>query len=157
MQKITPFLWFSTEAEEAAKFYTSVFKNSKITHVARYSEAGAKAAHQPTGSVMTVSFQIDGQVFTAINGGPVFKFTEAISFVINCANQEEIDYYWEKLSEGGDPKAQQCGWLKDKYGLSWQIVPANIGEIMSNPETSQKAMAKILQMKKIDMNALQEA
>ena len=157
MQKITPFLWFNTEAEEAANFYTSVFKNSKILNVTRYSESASKAARQPKDSVMTVSFQLDGQTFTAINGGPVFKFTEAVSFVISCANQEEIDYYWEKLSEGGDPKAQQCGWLKDKYGLSWQIVPANIGEIMSNPVTAQNAMTKILQMKKIDMNALQEA
>ena len=106
---------------------------------------------------MTVSFEIEGQTYTAINGGPVFKFTEAISFVVNCANQGEIDYYWEKLSEGGDPGAQQCGWLKDKYGLSWQIVPAKIGEIMSNPATSQKAMSKILQMKKIDLQALYEA
>jgi predicted 3-demethylubiquinone-9 3-methyltransferase (glyoxalase superfamily) len=157
MQKITPFLWFNTEAEEAANFYTSIFKNSKILNITRYSEAGSNAAHQPKGSVMTVSFEIEGQTYTAINGGPVFKFTEAISFVVNCANQEEIDYYWEKLSEGGDPRAQQCGWLKDKYGLSWQIVPAKIGEIMSNPATSQKAMSKILQMKKIDLQALYEA
>lgn len=157
MQKITPFLWFDTEAEEAANFYTSIFKNSKILNVSRYSEAASKAAHQPKGSVMTVSFEIEGQTYTAINGGPVFKFTEAVSFVVNCANQEEIDYYWEKLSEGGDPKAQQCGWLKDKYGLSWQIVPAAIGEIMSDPEKSQKAMNKILQMKKINLKALYEA
>jgi predicted 3-demethylubiquinone-9 3-methyltransferase (glyoxalase superfamily) len=157
MQKITPFLWFNSEAEDASKFYTSIFKNSKITHIARYSEAGSKAAGQPKGSVMTVAFQIEGQAFTAINGGPVFKFTEAVSFVINCANQEEIDYYWEKLSEGGDPKSQQCGWLKDKYGLSWQIVPAQLGELMSNPEKAEKVMNKVLQMKKIDLNALQEA
>jgi predicted 3-demethylubiquinone-9 3-methyltransferase (glyoxalase superfamily) len=156
MQKITPFLWFDTEAEEAANFYTSIFKNSKILNVARYSKAGAKAAHRPEGSVMTVSFQVEGQTFTAINGGPVFKFTEAVSFVINCASQEEIDYYWEKLSDGGDPKAQQCGWLKDKYGLSWQIVPASIGELMSNPEKAEKVMAKVLQMKKIDCNALEQ-
>jgi predicted 3-demethylubiquinone-9 3-methyltransferase (glyoxalase superfamily) len=157
MQKITPFLWFNTEAEEAANFYTSIFKNSKILNTTRYSEAASKAAGQPKGSVMTVAFQIEGQTFTAINGGPVFKFTEAVSFVINCANQQEIDYYWQKLSEGGDPKSQQCGWLKDKYGLSWQIVPSGIGELMSNPETSEKVMSKILQMKKIDFNALQEA
>jgi predicted 3-demethylubiquinone-9 3-methyltransferase (glyoxalase superfamily) len=156
MQKITPFLWFNTEAEEAANFYVSIFENSKILNTTRYSEAASKAAHQPKDSVMTVSFEIDGQTFTAINGGPVFKFTEAVSFVVNCANQEEIDYYWDKLSEGGDPQAQQCGWLKDKYGLSWQIVPAAIGEIMSNPETSQKAMTKILQMKKINIAALRE-
>lgn len=157
MQKITPFLWFNTEAEEAANFYTSIFKNSKILNIARYSEAGSKAAHRPKGSVMTVAFQIEGQTFTAINGGPVFKFTEAVSFVVNCANQEEINFYWEKLSEGGDPKSQQCGWLKDKYGLSWQIVPAALGELMSDPEKSERVMSKVLQMKKIDLNALQKA
>jgi predicted 3-demethylubiquinone-9 3-methyltransferase (glyoxalase superfamily) len=106
---------------------------------------------------MTVAFQIEGQTFTAINGGPVFKFTEAVSFVVNCANQEEINFYWEKLSEGGDPKSQQCGWLKDKYGLSWQIVPAALGELMSDPEKSERVMSKVLQMKKIDLNALQKA
>jgi predicted 3-demethylubiquinone-9 3-methyltransferase (glyoxalase superfamily) len=157
MQKITPFLWFNTEAEEAANFYTSIFKNSKILNIARYSEAGSKAAHRPKGSVMTVAFQIEGQTFTAINGGPVFKFTEAVSFVVNCANQEEINFYWEKLSEGGDPKSQQCGWLKDKYGLSRQIVPAPLAELMSDPEKSERVMSKVLQMKKIDLNALQKA
>jgi predicted 3-demethylubiquinone-9 3-methyltransferase (glyoxalase superfamily) len=157
MQKITPFLWFNNEAEEAAKFYTSIFKNSRITNVARYTESGSKAAHQPEGSVMTVAFEIDGQSFTAINGGPVFKFTEAISFVINCETQKEIDHYWEKLSEGGDPNAQQCGWLKDKYGLSWQIVPARLGELMSDPSRSERVMGALLKMKKLDIQALQEA
>lgn len=157
MQKITPFLWFPYEAEEAARFYTSVFKNSKILHVARYSEAGAKAARMQKGAVMTVAFQIEGQNFTAINGGPVFRFTEAVSFVVNCHSQEEIDYYWEKLSEGGDPAAQQCGWLKDKYGLSWQIVPDVLGELMSDPDRSERVMSALLQMKKLDIEKLKQA
>lgn len=157
MQKITPFLWFNNEAEEAAQFYTSIFNDSKIFHVARYSESGSQAAHQPKGSVMTVAFQINGQNFTAINGGPVFKFTEAVSFVVNCEDQKEIDYYWEKLSKGGDPKAQQCGWLKDKYGLSWQIVPSVLGELMSDASRSERVMNKLLQMKKIDIGVLQQA
>jgi len=155
--QIYPCLWFDGQAKAAADYYCSIFKNSKILNIARYSEAGSKAAHRPKGSVMTVAFQIEGQTFTAINGGPVFKFTEAVSFVVNCANQEEINFYWEKLSEGGDPKSQQCGWLKDKYGLSWQIVPAALGELMSDPEKSERVMSKVLQMKKIDLNALQKA
>ena len=157
MQKITPFLWFDSEAEEAAKFYTSIFKNSKITHIARYTESGSQAAHRQKGSVMTVAFQINGQNFTAINGGPVFIFTEAVSFVINCENQEEIDHYWEKLSEGGDPKSQECGWLKDKYGLSWQIVPVQLGELMSDPSRAERVMSALLKMKKLDIEALQNA
>jgi predicted 3-demethylubiquinone-9 3-methyltransferase (glyoxalase superfamily) len=157
MQKISPFLWFNNEAEEAANFYTSIFKNSKILNVARYSESGSKAAHRPKGSVMTVAFQIEGQNFTAINGGPVFKFTEAVSFVINCETQKEIDYYWEKLSEGGDPNAQQCGWLKDKYGLSWQIVPTSLGELISDPSRSERVMSAVLKMRKLDIKVLQEA
>jgi len=157
MQKITPFLWFNTEAEEAAKFYTSIFKNSKILNISRYSESASQAAGRPKGSVMTVAFQIEGQNFTAINGGPVFKFTEAVSFVINCETKKEIDYYWEKLSEGADPNAQQCGWLKDKYGLSWQVVPAALGELMSDPSRSERVMSKILQMKKMDIGVLQQA
>ena len=157
MQKITPFLWFNNEAEEAVNFYTSIFKNSKITTVTRYSEAASQAAGMPKDSVMTVAFQIEGQNFTAINGGPVFKFTEAISFVINCETQKEIDHYWERLSEGGDPKAQQCGWLKDKYGLSWQIVPSQLGELMSDPSKAGRVMSALLQMKKPDLKTLQEA
>lgn len=157
MQKITPFLWFNKEAEEAAKFYTSVFPDSKVLHLARYSDEGAKAAGMPAGSVMTVVFQLQGQNFTAINGGPHFKFTEAVSFVINCDNQSEIDHYWEKLSEGGDPKAQQCGWLKDKYGLSWQVVPSDLGRLMSNPSTAGNVMAALLKMKKLDIKTLEEA
>lgn len=157
MQKITPFLWFNNEAEEAAKFYTSIFKNSKILNITHYSDSASKAANQPKGSVMTAAFQIEGQTFTAINGGPIFKFTEAVSFVINCETQKEIDYYWEKLSEGGDPKSQQCGWLKDKYGLSWQIVPTSLAELLSDPSRSERVMSKLLQMKKIDLDVLQNA
>src|SRR5216110_1537142 len=131
MSKITPFLWFNDDAEEAINFYTSVFKDSKIGKVTRYDEAGAKASGRPAGSVMTATFQLFGQEFIALNGGPHFKFTEAISFVIDCETQEEVDYYWEKLSEGGDKKAQQCGWLKDKFGASWQVVPRVLSEMMS--------------------------
>ena len=156
MQKITPFLWFDGQAEEAAGFYTTIFKNSKIVNVSRYDEAGAKAAGRPKGSAMTVAFQLEGQAFVALNGGPIFKFTEAISFVVDCESQNEIDHYWEKLSEGGDEKAQQCGWLKDKYGLSWQIVPRVLGELLSGPdsEKSQRVMQAMLKMKKIDLAAL---
>src|SRR5215203_2160027 len=157
MQKITPFLWFNNEAEEAAKFYTSIFNSSKILNVSRYTESGSRAAHQPKGSVMTVAFQIEGQNFTAINGGPVFKFTEAVSFVINCETQNEIDFYWDKLSEGGDPTAQQCGWLKDKFGLSWQIVPSTLGGLMTDPSRSERVMNALLKMKKPDIKILQEA
>lgn len=157
MEKITPFLWFDSEAEEAARFYTSVFKNSKVLQVTRYSESASNAARRPKGSVMTVVFQLNGQNFTAINGGPIFKFTEAISFVVNCDSQEEIDFYWEKLSEGGDPRSQQCGWLKDKYGLSWQIVPSALGELMKEPSKAERVMTALLQMKKLDIKTLQEA
>ena len=157
MEKITPFLWFNTEAEDAANFYTSIFKNSKILKVSRYSESSSQAAHKPVGSVMTVAFQIEGQNFTAINGGPAFKLTEAISFVINCETQKEIDFYWEKLSEGADPAAQQCGWLKDKYGLSWQVVPSTLGTLMSEAGRSERVMNALLKMKKLDIKTLQEA
>ena len=153
MQKITPFLWFNNNAEEAVNFYTSVFKDSKIGSMSRYDKAGAQASGMPEGTVMTASFQLNGQDFVAINGGPHFKFTEAISFVVNCDNQEEIDHYWNKLTEGGDAKAQQCGWLKDRYGLSWQIVPAELSKLISK---SPKVMQAILQMKKIDLNKLRE-
>ena len=155
MQKITPFLWFDNNAEEAAKFYTSVFKNSKILKVARYGDAGPG----PKGSVMTVSFQIEGQQFIALNGGPQFKFTEAVSFVVNCETQEEVDYYWARLSEGGAPQAQQCGWLADKFGLSWQVVPRILPEMLMDPDTakSQRAFQAMLQMKKLDIAGLQRA
>jgi predicted 3-demethylubiquinone-9 3-methyltransferase (glyoxalase superfamily) len=123
IQRITPCLWFDDQAEEAVKFYTSVFRNSRVGNVTRYGTAGYDQHKRPPGSVMTVDFELDGQAFTALNGGPVFKFNEAISLQVNCETQEEIDYYWDKLSEGGDEEAQQCGWLKDKYGVSWQVVP----------------------------------
>lgn len=158
-QKITPCLWFNDQAEEAAKFYTAIFKNSKIATIARYGEAGHEAHGKPAGSVMIVAFELDGQSFTALNGGPTFKFNEAISFEINCETQEDVDYYWEKLSEGGDEKAQQCGWLKDKYGVSWQVVPTVLTEMISSPdaEKSQRAMNAMLQMKKIDIAGLKQA
>lgn len=157
MQKITPFLWFDNQAEEAVNFYTSIFRNSKIVNVARYGEDGAKASGQPKGSVMTVAFELDGQPFLALNGGPVFSFTPAISFVVDCKNQEEVDRLWDELSAGGEP--QQCGWLKDKYGVSWQIVPAVLGELMSHPDParSQRVMQAMLQMTKLDINGLQQA
>ncbi len=158
MQKITPFLWFNDQAEEAANFYISIFssasgKDTKILKVARYGEAGPG----PKGSVMTVSFQLDGQEFIALNGGPHFKFNEAISFVVNCETQEEIDELWEKLSEG--EKEIECGWLKDKYGVSWQIVPTVLGKLLGDPdpEKSQRVMKAMLQMKKLDIKGLKQA
>jgi predicted 3-demethylubiquinone-9 3-methyltransferase (glyoxalase superfamily) len=157
MPKITPFLWFDTQAEQAVKYYTGIFKKSKITAVSRYGEAGSKAARRPKNSVMTVAFQIEGQPFVAINGGPIFKFNESISFVVNCKNQKEIDYYWTKLSKGGDPECQQCGWLKDKFGVSWQVVPDQMEKWMKNPVTAEKIMAAVLQMKKINLSTLQKA
>jgi predicted 3-demethylubiquinone-9 3-methyltransferase (glyoxalase superfamily) len=159
MQKITPFLWFDNQAEEAANFYVSVFKNSKINTTTRYSAEGAAASGIPEGTVMTVAFQIEGQVFTALNGGPVFKISPAISFVVNCETQEEVDHYWEKLSKGGDEKAQQCGWLKDRYDVSWQIVPVALGEMLSDPdpEKSGRVMQVMLLMKKIDIAILKQA
>jgi predicted 3-demethylubiquinone-9 3-methyltransferase (glyoxalase superfamily) len=157
MQKITPFLWFDNQAEEAVNFYISIFKNSKMGSVSRYDEAGAKASGRPKGSLMTASFSLDGQEFVALNGGPHFKFTEAISFVINCETQEDVDYYWEKLTEGG--QESQCGWLKDKFGLSWQVVPSILSKLLSNPDPqkSQKVMKAMLQMKKIVIADLQQA
>lgn len=157
MQKITPFLWFDDQAEEAARFYTSTFKKSKIGSIARYGEAGAEASGRPKGTVMTVKFQIEGQEFIALNGGPQFKFTEAISFVVNCATQPEVDDLWEKLSEGGTPGP--CGWLKDKYGLSWQIVPTVLSEMLKDkdPKKAERVMGAMLKMKKIDIKALKEA
>ena len=159
MQKITPFLWFDNQAEEAAKFYTSIFKNSKIISIARYGEAGADVSGQKKGTVMTVEFQIEGQKFVAINGGPIFKFSEAISFVVNCKTQKEVDYYWGKLSKGGDEKAQMCGWLKDKYSLSWQIVPTILVDMLQDKDAkkSERVMKALLQMKKIEIKALKKA
>jgi len=157
MQKITPFLWFDNQAEEAAKFYTSIFKNSKITDIARYGEAGAKVSGRAKGSVMTVSFELDGQEFTALNGGPVFKFTEAVSFVVNCKTQKEVDELWEKLSAGGEKS--QCGWLKDKYGLSWQIVPTVLTEMLQDkdPGKSERVMQAMLKMQKLDIETLKQS
>ena len=129
-QRLTPCLWFDDQAEEAATYYVSIFKDSRINSIMRYSSAGQEFHHRPSGSVMVVNFELDGHTFTALNGGPLFKFNEAVSFQVNCKTQDEIDYYWERLGEGGDPKAQQCGWLKDKYGLSWQVVPEGMEEML---------------------------
>jgi predicted 3-demethylubiquinone-9 3-methyltransferase (glyoxalase superfamily) len=157
--KITPCLWFDDQAEEAAKFYTGIFKNSKITDVSRYGEAGQEIHGRPPGSVMVVAFEIFGQSFVALNGGPLFKFNEAVSFQIECDSQEEVDYYWGKLTAGGDPEAQQCGWLKDKFGLSWQVVPKGLAEMLSDPTSakSQRAFSAVMQMKKFDIAALERA
>jgi predicted 3-demethylubiquinone-9 3-methyltransferase (glyoxalase superfamily) len=157
--KISPCLWFDNQAEDAAKFYIAIFKNSKITTISRYGEAGKEVHGKPPGSVMAVAFELEGQSFTALNGGPVFKFNEAISFQVDCKSQEEVDYFWEKLSVGGDARAQQCGWLKDKYGVSWQIVPTVLIELLNDPDPdkSQRAMTAMLQMKKIDIAGLKRA
>jgi predicted 3-demethylubiquinone-9 3-methyltransferase (glyoxalase superfamily) len=159
MQKITPCLWFDDQAEAAAEFYTAIFRNSRIVSITRYGEAGYEVHGKPAGTVMIVAFELDGQAFTALNGGPVFTFNEAISFQVHCETQEEVDYYWEKLSEDGDDQAQQCGWLKDKYGASWQIVPTVLIEMIKDPdaEKSQRVMAAMLQMKKIDIETLKRA
>ncbi len=157
MQKITPNLWFDSQAEEAARFYVSLFKNSKVLEDARYGEAGAKVSGRAQGSVMTVKFQLDGQEFLALNGGPHFKFTEAISLIVNCESQAEVDELWEKLSAGGEQGP--CGWLKDKYGLSWQIVPTVLGEMMQakDPKKSERVMEALLQMKQLDIAGLKRA
>ncbi|MEO5648385.1 MAG: VOC family protein [Ginsengibacter sp.] len=156
-QKITPFLWFNDNAEEAAKFYVSIFDNSAMGTVSHYDEGSAKASGRPIGTVMTASFELDGQEFMALNGGPEFKFTPAISFVVNCETQQEIDYFWERLSEGGHEI--ECGWLRDKYGLSWQIVPVVLGELMkgNDPEKTGRVMAALMKMKKLDMQTLEKA
>jgi predicted 3-demethylubiquinone-9 3-methyltransferase (glyoxalase superfamily) len=153
MQKITPFLWFDNQAEEAANFYVSIFKNSKIETISRYGDAGPG----PKGSVMIVQFQLEGQHFTALNGGPIFSFTPAVSLLVDCQTQDEVDELWQKLSAGGKP--DRCGWLKDKYGLSWQIVPSALGKLMSDPDPkkSKRVMQAMLQMDKIDINRLQQA
>jgi len=159
IHKITPCLWFDHQAEEAAAFYTAIFRNSKIGRIARFGEAGREIHGKPPGTVMTVAFELDGQTFTALNGGPDFKFNEAISLQVNCESQEEIDYYWGKLGAGGDEKAQQCGWLKDKYGVSWQIIPTVLSEMASdpNPEKSGRVMEAMLKMKKINLADLKRA
>lgn len=168
MQKISPFLWFDTQAEDAAKFYVSIFsakggsasgrKNSKITNVTRYGKEGFDVHHMPEGTAMTVNFELDGQEFTALNGGPLFKFTEAVSFSVSCDSQEEVDMYWEKLiADGGEES--QCGWLKDKFGLSWQIVPKRLGELMGDKDAEKagRVMNAMLQMKKIIIADLEKA
>src|SRR5882757_5116564 len=159
MKNITPCLWFDDQGEEAAKFYTSIFKNSKITHVSRYGEAGKEFHKKPVGSAMVVTFELNGQPFMALNGGPQFKFNEAISLRATCETQDEVDHLWEKLSEGGDPKAQQCGWLKDKYGLSWQVIPTILPKLLKDHDspTTQRAMEAMLRMKKIDVRELEQA
>lgn len=153
MQKLTPFLWFDNQAEEAADFYVAIFKNSKIVSIDRYGDAGPG----PKGTVMIATFQIDGQEFVALNGGPRFKFTEAISFVVNCETQEEVDYFWEKLSAGGEKS--RCGWLKDKFGLSWQVVPTILDKLMHAKDAvkAQRVMQAMLQMDKIDIKTLKQA
>jgi predicted 3-demethylubiquinone-9 3-methyltransferase (glyoxalase superfamily) len=159
MQKITPCLWFDSNAEEAVNFYSSIFKNSKIGNISRYGEAGYEIHGKPAGTVLTIEFELNGQAFTALNGGPMFKFNEAISFQVSCESQEEVDYYWEKLSQGGDKKAQQCGWLKDKYGVSWQIVPTVLGKMLQDKDAkkSESVMKALLQMKKLDIKTLTQA
>jgi predicted 3-demethylubiquinone-9 3-methyltransferase (glyoxalase superfamily) len=157
MQKITPFLWFDDKAEKAVNFYVSLFKNSKIGTITRYGKEGAEISGRPEGTAMTVAFQLDGQEFMALNGGPLFKFTEAISFLVNCETQQEVDDLWEKLSEGG--KKSRCGWLKDRYGLSWQIVPTALGKLLQDkdPAKAKRVMQAMLQMDKIDINRLKQA
>ena len=157
MKGITPCLWFDSQAEEAARFYTSVFKNSRVGSISHYGDSGSKAAGRPRGSVMMVEFEIAGQKFLGLNGGPHFKFTEAISLMITCENQQEIDEYWARLSEGGSEG--QCGWLKDKYGLSWQVVPTEMSEMIreNDPEKMERVMAAVLTMKKLDLEALKRA
>lgn len=156
---ITPCLWFDDNAEEAVNFYTGIFKNSKITGISRYCEAGHEIHHKPAGSVLTVEFELNGQTFTALNGGPMFKFNEAISLQVHCDTQQEIDYYWSQLGEGGDPQAQQCGWLKDKFGVSWQIVPRLLLDLIQDKDKqkSERVMTALLQMKKLNVDELKRA
>ncbi len=164
-QKISPCLWFDRNAEEAVTFYTSVFserdssKNSAIGRISRYGKAGYETHKMPEGTAMTVEFSLQGQTFLALNGGPIFKFNEAISFIINCDTQEEVDYYWNRLSEGGDEKSQVCGWLKDKFGLSWQVVPKILSELLRDPDPAkaERVMNAMLQMKKIKIEDLKKA
>jgi predicted 3-demethylubiquinone-9 3-methyltransferase (glyoxalase superfamily) len=157
--RIVPSLWFDSDGEQAATFYTGIFKNSKIRKITRYGAAGFEIHQRPAGSVMTVEFEIDGQPFTALNGGPHFKFNEAISFQVMCETQEEIEYFWDRLSEGGDEKAKQCGWLKDKFGVSWQVVPTVLEALMTDPDPSkaERTMTAMLKMKKLDIAELKRA
>ena len=157
--RIAPFLWFDHQAEEAANFYVSIFKNSRIVSLSRYPKAGQDEHKMPEGSLMTVTFELDGHPFTALNGGPIFHFTEAISLEVSCDTQAEIDYYWNALSQGGDPKAQVCGWLKDRYGLSWQVVPSVMHELLADHRSAKAnaAMTAMMKMKKLDIEALERA
>jgi predicted 3-demethylubiquinone-9 3-methyltransferase (glyoxalase superfamily) len=159
IQRISPCLWFDDQAEEAANFYVSIFRNSRIRNISRFGKAGYEVHGRPAGSVMTVEFELDGYRLTALNGGPVFKFNEAISLQVDCKTQHEVDYYWDKLAEGGDEQARQCGWLKDRYGVSWQIVPAVLAGMMRDPvtEKSDRVMHAVLRMKKMDIAALLRA
>lgn len=158
MQKITPCLWYESNIEEAVNFYLSIFKNGKIIETQRYPKASEEVSGKKAGEVMTIEFEILGQRFLALNGGPIFKLSEAVSFIVDCKDQEEVDYYWGKLSEGGDPKSQVCGWLKDKFGLSWQIVPKQFNEIIKkHPEKNEQIMAAFMKMKKIDIAELEKA
>ncbi|HEY4099629.1 MAG TPA: VOC family protein [Gemmatimonadales bacterium] len=159
IQRITPFLWFDSQAEEAATFYAGIFPDSRVGQVTRYSEAGKEVHGRPAGMAMVVEFSLCGQGFRALNGGPGFRFTEAVSFQVACDTQDEIDTYWERLTAGGDPAAQQCGWLKDRFGLSWQVVPSMMGHLMSDPEPgkSERVMQALLRMKKLDIDALRNA
>lgn len=157
-KRFTINLWFDNQAEDAANFYAGIFKNSRIGNIARYGKAGFEIHQRPAGSVMTVEFELDGQKFLALNGGPIFKFNEAVSFIINCDGQEEVDYYWDRLTAGGDPKAQQCGWLKDKFGVSWQVVPKQMNDLLKgDSQKSQRAFQAMMGMKKLDVAALQRA
>ena len=159
LQRIAPCLWFDDQAEQAAEYYTSIFPNSRILSVSRFSEAGQEIHGRPSGSVMTVEFELDGQRFTALNGGPVFIFNEAISLIVNCETQDEINYYWDKLTAGGDEAAQQCGWLKDQFGVSWQVVPTALARMMTDPDPAKVARATeaMLSMKKFDIATLERA
>lgn len=159
LQKITPHLWFDDRAEEAVSFYTSVFDDSEIVRVARYGEAGFEIHRMPAGTVMTIDFRISGQRFIALNGGPAFSFNESVSFLVSCEDQVELDYYWERLGDGGDPSAQQCGWLKDRFGLSWQVVPVVLDELMQGPDpaASERVMTAMLAMKKLVIADLEAA
>jgi predicted 3-demethylubiquinone-9 3-methyltransferase (glyoxalase superfamily) len=159
IQRITPCLWFDSQAEEAAQYYVSIFKNSRIRDISRYGEAGQEIHGRPPGSVMTVELELDGQRFTALNGGPFFQFNEAISLQVYCETQDEVDSYWEKLKEGGDEAAQQCGWLKDKYGVSWQVIPTEMSELFKDhtSENYQRVMTAMLRMKKLDIEELKRA
>ena len=158
-QRITPFLWFDDQAEAAVGLYTSVFPNSRVVSTTRYQEQAAEIAGMREGAVMTIAFQLDGQDFTALNGGPLYRFSEAISLVVHCRSQDEVDHYWARLSEGGDEKAQQCGWLKDRFGVSWQVVPTLLPELLGDPDPAKArhAAEAMLRMKKIDLDALRRA